>query len=94
MNPYRLFLEILPVVLAIVAIPLLIKSATLGREKLIVGPAIVACVLLIVAQTGWIESMRHGNMVMQGFFDLIWSVFNTIVMGTFIIGAIRTRRRR
>ena len=52
MSPYRLFLEILPVVLAIVAIPLLIKSATLGREKLIVGSAIVACVLLIVAQTG------------------------------------------
>lgn len=94
MSPYRLFLEILPVVLAIVAIPLLIKSAALGRDKLIVGPAIVACVLLIVAQTGWIESMRHGNVVMQGFFDLIWSIFNTIVMGTFIIVAIRARGRR
>ena len=94
MNPYRLFLDILPVVLAVIAIPLLIKSATLGREKLIVGPAIIACVLLIIAQTGWIEAMRSGNASIQSFFGLLWSIFNTMVMFTFITFAARTRRHR
>lgn len=94
MNPYRFFLEILPVVLAIVAIPLLIKSATLGRELRIVLPAIMACILLIVAQTGWIESLRNGNTIMQSFFDILWSTFDATVMWVFIVIATRTRRRR
>ena len=94
MSPYRFFLELLPVVLAIVAIPLLIKSATLGREKLIVGPAILACVFLIIAQTGWIEALRHGNSVLQELFDILWSLFNTTTMLVFIVIATRTRRRQ
>ena len=94
MNPYRLILDILPVVLAVIAIPLLIKSAAIGREKLIVGPAIVACVLLIIAQTGWIEAMRSGNNLMQDFFGTVTSCFNITVMLVFIAVAARTRRHR
>ncbi len=78
-------------VLAIIAIPHLLSTLNRGRRKTLVLPAVIACILLIIAQTGWIQALLSENTLSMSFFDKIWTVFNSLVMYTFIAWSNFTR---
>ncbi len=81
----HIMFEFIPVILAIIAIPSLISTLRRGRRKLIVLPALLSCILLIIAQTGWIQALLSHNTLAMTLFDKLWTLFNSLVMGTFII---------
>lgn len=91
MQTLNLLIEFVPVILAIIAIPSLFSAINYGRKESGVFPAIVSCVLLIVTQTGWIQALLTHNSIAMTLFDKIWTVFNSLVMITFIIWSKQTR---
>jgi hypothetical protein len=84
MNALQLLFEFVPVILSIVAIPMLLRSLQYGRRKTPVLLAVIACILLIVAQTGWIQAYLSSSVMAMSVFDKVWTVFNTVVMLVFI----------
>lgn len=83
--------ELIPVALAIVAAILCARRFGFERRrntKVFMGLAVVCAVLLVIAQSSWWASY-----VVQGvgegtaFADAIWTVFNTLVMISFIVTA-------
>lgn len=80
----RILIEFIPVVLALIAIPTIVNTRKLGRDPGLVFLATAACVLLVVAQTGWIQALLTNNSLVMTVFDYIWTIFNTVVMLTFI----------
>lgn len=94
MQTLNLLIEFVPVILAIIAIPSLVSTINYGRKKSVVFPAIISCVLLIVAQTGWTQALLTHNSIAMTLFDKIWTVFNSLVMITFIIWSKQTRKVR
>jgi uncharacterized membrane protein len=91
MSTLELLFEFIPVVLAIVAIPNLLSTLSRGRSKNLVLPALVACIILIIAQTGWIQALLSQNVLAMTAFDKLWTVFNTLVMYVFIVWSARIR---
>ena len=85
MTILSLIFEFIPVVLAIIAIPELLLSLNRGRQKTLVLTAVLCCILLIIAQTGWTQALLSNNEHTANFIDKLWTVFNSLVMVTFIL---------
>ena len=83
-----LIFELLPVVLAAIAVVLcgMRYSAECKRSVRIPMLMGVVCgMLLIIAQTSWWTSIRiEGAAFGTPFADALWTAFNSIVMGCFI----------
>ena len=83
-----LIFELLPVVLAAIAVVLcgLRYSAECKRSiRIPMLMGVVCGLLLITAQTSWWTSIRvEGAMFGTEFADALWTAFNSIVMGCFI----------
>ena len=86
--------EFIPVVLAIIAIPNLLSTLRQGRSKNLVLSALAACVILIIAQTGWIQAQLSHNTLAWTLFDKLWTVFNALVMYIFIMWSTKVRGKR
>jgi uncharacterized membrane protein len=86
--------EFIPVVLAIIAIPNLLSTLRQGRSKNLVLSALAACVILIIAQTGWIQAQLSQNTLAWTLFDKLWTVFNALVMYIFIMWSSKVRGKR
>ena len=94
MPVWLVIFEFIPVVLAIIAIPNLLSTLRQGRSKNLVLSALAACVILIIAQTGWIQAQLSQNTLAWTLFDKLWTVFNILVMYIFIIWSSRARGTR
>jgi uncharacterized membrane protein len=86
--------EFIPVILAIIAIPNLLSTLRQGRSKNLVLSALAACVILIIAQTGWIQAQLSHNTLAWTLFDKLWTVFNALVMYIFIMWSSKVRGKR
>ena len=91
---FRFWFELLPVFLAVVAAIVCAIRAGVehGRLKILFTLATIACVLLIVAQTSW-WSVLVFEVVSSGYIDdnfanYIWTVFNSIVMTSYLVSAL------
>lgn len=84
MDWFRILFEFIPVILALVAIPTIVNARKFGRDPTLIFLAATACALLIIAQTGWIQALLTNNSLAMTMFDHIWTVFNSVVMLTFI----------
>ncbi len=87
----HIIFEFIPVILAVIAIPSLLSTLRRGRRKVIVLPALLACILLIIAQTGWIQALLSHNTLAMTMFDKLWTIFNSLVMTTFILWSRQSR---
>jgi len=87
MLAFHILFEFVPVILAIMAIPSLLKSMRYGRRPVPIVLAVVACILLIIAQTGWIQAYLTEAQMAMTLFDKLWTVFNIMVMVVFITWA-------
>ncbi len=85
MQVLELLFEFVPVILAIVAIPTLLRSLQYGRRRLPVLLAVASCILLIIAQTGWIQAYLSNSVMAMTLFDKVWTIFNSLVMLNFIV---------
>ena len=94
MPVWLVIFEFIPVVLAIIAIPNLLSSLRRGRSKGLVLSALAACVILIIAQTGWIQAQLSHNTLAWTLFDKLWTIFNALVMSIFIMWSTKTRGKR
>lgn len=47
--------------------------------------ATFACVILVVAQSSWWASTNAGNLIGANFSSILWTIFNNLVMATFIL---------
>jgi uncharacterized membrane protein len=92
-DQFRVVLELMPIMLALIAIPLMAKSMALGRSKIIGGAQMLSAVLLIICETGWIlytsQSIEQYSLVLY-----LWPVFNSLVMGIFIATSLRSGRSK
>ena len=79
--------ETVPIILAFIAIIVLglRLSKKPDRCKVIMSLAITACVLLIIAQSGWMSAHIQGIEFFKSIFDNVWTIFNCIVMTTYIM---------
>lgn len=82
-------LDFLPVILAIIATVFISNSYSKVRRKsdfIVKVLMLIACILLIVAQTSWWQSaMIEKNMDGTAFANMLWLIFNVLVMIIFII---------
>lgn len=87
----RYLFELTPVALALVVS--VVCSYRYGRERrmqnrLLMLLGMVNAVLLIVAQTSWWTSfLVQGAGMGTEFADVLWSVFNNLVMVSFLVAA-------
>jgi len=84
MDYLRIAIEFIPVILAIIAIPTIVNARSLGRDPKLVWSTAGACVILIIAQTGWIQAILTNNTIALTVFDYTWTLFNCMVMIIFI----------
>lgn len=76
--------EFIPILLAFTAIVIIAISKKPAQDRWMAVLVLLACVLLLIAQTGWLQALLLGNMVGMGLFEHIWTIFNIIVMLTYI----------
>jgi hypothetical protein len=91
MPSWLIIYEVIPIVLAIIAIPNLISTLTHGRSKKVAFLALVACILLIIIQTGEIQALLLNSVLPLSILNKAWTLFNSLVMCIFIIWSSRTR---
>ena len=84
-----MFFDLLPVLLAIVAIFFLSKRFDTDRRKsgkLVYFMAIACSLIMIVAQLSWwASSILQEDFMGQTFANILWTVFNSLTMITFIL---------
>ena len=83
----RTFFELFPLVLAVVSAAFCSMRYQRDRRKhdrlaMICGT--LASVMLVVAQTSWVATHLAGDLVGENFANVIWTLFNNLVMLTFI----------
>lgn len=91
---FQYVFEALPVLLAIFAAVFCSRKYTQERryrDRLGLIGAVIASILLTIAQTSWwVASLIEGRLEDTIFANYVWTVFNTIVMLVFInMGASR-----
>ena len=84
----RLFWEILPIILAMLAIVVCSRAALTSRrssERIGAVAAVVCAVLMIVAQVSWSWTVFiKGDIQGTDVANFVWTMFNTGVMATFL----------
>ena len=89
-NTFFFYADLLPVALAFLAIPFIARALVINASNLTaiqkVGAhlAILSCLLLIIAQSGWINAQLQGNVIWISVMDRVWTFFNTFVMISFL----------
>ena len=83
-------LEMIPVTLAMVAV--VVAGMSFGKKETILGKmfcslAVICALLLMIAQGGWISAHLNDERWFKSLADNIWTIFNTLVMTTFILGS-------
>ena len=80
--------ELLPLGLAVVAIVLCFQRATTARrhqDKVVLVMALGCCLLLLFAQSSWwISLIVAHSLEGTSWANYIWTIFNSLVMATFI----------
>ena len=84
MELLKILLEVVPILLAIVAIPLLVKSIFLGRDPKTLAMAIISCILLIIARFGWLHYESTSDCISYSVFNMAWSAFDLIAVVIYI----------
>lgn len=87
MTVARFLFEMLPLLLAFLAIPYILGCVEKGYSKISAALAILACILLIINQTGWLQSLILQVAFPVWWVDMLWTVFNAVVVLAFIIQA-------
>lgn len=90
----RLILEVLPVLLAVIAIFACANRAILARrahERRVYLGMVICSVLMIVAQSSWTYTILKGMSEATDFANMLWSCFNAGVMAVFIASTRRTK---
>lgn len=72
-----LFLDIIPVTLAVYA---LFKLSYIKNNDTDILLSRIAACLLILCQLTWIQSYLNQFDIIQSFIDKLWAIFNTVVM--------------
>lgn len=84
--------DLLPVILAVVAIILMSRRYDLvrrRRDKVVLFLSTVAASIMIVAQLSWWSTyVLKSEMFDFTFANVLWTIFNTLVMIVFIIMSI------
>lgn len=87
--------ELVPVVLALVAAVTCASRYSRERrrsDRIVMVLGVVCSILLIFAQTSWWTSyVLQGNLVGTKIANVIWTVFNTLVMISFILASLPRR---
>ena len=83
-------LEMIPVSLAMITV--IVMALALGKKETVVGKtfcslAVICALLLVIAQGGWISAHLNDERWFKSLADNIWTIFNTLVMTTFILGS-------
>ena len=83
-------LEMIPVSLAMVTV--IVMALALGKKETFLGKlfcslAVICALLLVIAQGGWISAHLNDERWFKSLADNIWTIFNTLVMTTFILGS-------
>ena len=78
-------LEMIPVTLAVITFILCGMAVGKKENKTFYGLAVICSVLLMIAQGGWITAHLNDERWFKSLADNIWTIFNTLVMGAFII---------
>lgn len=96
LNNFMFYFDIIPVILAIVALFVMGNTYSKARrssDKVSIFLSSIACIILIIAQTGWQYSAYILNDI-QGtaWANYAWSAFNILVTIIFNIGYIRFNR--
>ena len=90
MTIVRLVFEFVPVFLSIVTAIYCFASAREGMrlsDNLFFSIATINAVILMLAQTSWMWSISVGEQFATTFADLLWTVFNTSVMLSYLLPA-------
>lgn len=91
----RNIFELMPVGLAMVAAVTCSSSAAKTRRKrekfVFYCGTLCSCLLIIAQLSWWTSSVVQGNAIGTWFADVIWTIFNTLVMIAFI--ALSTRSK-
>ena len=96
LNNFMFYFDIIPVILAIAALFVMGNTYSKARrssDKVSIFLSSIACIMLIIAQTGWQYSVYVLNDI-QGtaWANYVWSVFNILVTVIFNVGYIRYNR--
>jgi hypothetical protein len=83
-------LEMIPVTLAMITV--IVMALALGKKETAIGKlfcslAVICALLLVIAQGGWISAHLNDKGWFKSLADNIWTIFNTLVMTTFILGS-------
>ena len=85
----ELIFDLLPVGLAVIAIVLMSKrydKARRYRDKAVLFLSVIAASVMIVAQLSWWSTyVLKSEMFDFGFANILWTIFNSLVMIVFII---------
>jgi len=86
----------LPIVLAVIAAIMCTRRFHEDRRKhdrATMAMAVVSCMLLVLAQTSWWTTyIIEGNLMGTWFANTVWTIFNTLVMSTFILISYRPKK--
>lgn len=83
-------IEMIPITMAIGAIIVCgfaLGKATTQHSKVFCSLAVICALLLIIAQGGWISAHLNDESWFKSLADNIWTIFNTLVMTTLILGS-------
>ena len=84
--------QLLPVFLALIAAVVCSRHFATHRrrrDRTAMALAVSASVLLVVAQTSWWTTyLIQGDLLGTWFANMIWTIFNTVVMVVFILIAL------
>lgn len=84
----RHLFELSPILLALIAsvvCSLRYQRDRRKHDRAAMILATVACVTLLIAQSSWWASTAAGNLVGTDFSNILWTIFNNLVMLTFIL---------
>lgn len=84
----RHIFELSPIILALIAsfvCSLRYQRDRRKHDRVAMILATLACVTLLVAQSSWWATTLAGNLVGTEFSNMLWTLFNNLVMLTFIL---------
>jgi hypothetical protein len=94
MSPVRIFFEALPIVLAVLAIFVCMTQALNTRrshDRLVYLLMVLCAALMVAAQSSWTYTMLKGDLLGTDASNILWSVFNSLTMATFVLAARRVK---
>lgn len=94
MTAARIFFEAIPVLLAVVAIFSCVERALTTRrnhDRNVYILMTICAALMIGAQSSWTYTMLQGDLLGTDMSNLLWSLFNSLCMASFIYSSRRSK---